>query len=266
MLAFVGMPPARRLLATPSLPRLVRLFVLRLGADFGFRANHLAEPMAVLLVQAFVLAGHALVAGGHHLPCVLLPGVERLLFFLGRQIRVVRDVVRRLVVICRLLELGLLLRMRAHVCTSLHAHETTNLQGESFIAGLSRIACRIVPMWARRARDFAHADDSRHAPLPTLCRAVQARVPSGRQAVTFFMFIGNRSALARDATRGGETTQMRQLCSETGGAHGPWLTRCSVRSGCEPRSRGAHASLYRGGRKRPPGSHQERGGHAALPA
>jgi hypothetical protein len=30
---------------------------------------------------------------------------------------------------------------------------------------------------------------------------------------TFFMFIGNRSALARDATRGGQTTQMRQLCS-----------------------------------------------------
>jgi hypothetical protein len=27
-----------------------------------------------------------------------------------------------------------------------------------------------------------------------------------------FMFIGNRSALARDATRGGQATQMRQLC------------------------------------------------------
>src|SRR6266508_977330 len=73
---------------------------------------------------------------------------------------------------------------------------------------VGKIACRIVPMWATRAftpvfdgrwraRDFAYADDSRHAPLPTLRRVVQARVPSGRQAVTFFMFIGNRSALAR---------------------------------------------------------------------
>jgi hypothetical protein len=45
------------------------------------RANHLAEPMRIALVQAFVLAGHALVAGGHHLPRVLLTGAERLAFF-----------------------------------------------------------------------------------------------------------------------------------------------------------------------------------------
>jgi hypothetical protein len=32
----------------------VRLFVLRLGADFGFGANHLAEPMTVALVQPFL--------------------------------------------------------------------------------------------------------------------------------------------------------------------------------------------------------------------
>src|SRR5215211_2999288 len=80
IIAIAGMTPPS--VATPRLPRLLRLFVLRLGADFGFGANHLAEPRTVAFVQAFVLAGHALVAGGHHLPRVLFPGVERLLFFL----------------------------------------------------------------------------------------------------------------------------------------------------------------------------------------
>ena len=57
--------------------------------------------------------------------------------------------------------------MRAHVCTSLHAHETTNLEGESFVAGLScrvvKIACRIVAtlghqgVYARLRRAMARA-------------------------------------------------------------------------------------------------------------
>src|SRR5262245_55559738 len=89
--------------------KLMRRFVLRLRADFRFRAHHFAKPMRVALVEPLVIAGHALVAGGHHLPRVLLPGVKRLAFFIGRQIGVVRDLVGRLVVICRLLEFGLLL-------------------------------------------------------------------------------------------------------------------------------------------------------------
>src|SRR5262249_26159849 len=111
-------------------PILMRRFMLRLCADLGFRPHHLAEAMRVVLIEPLVVALHALVAGGHHLPRVLLPGVERLPFFLLRQIGVLGDLVRRLVVICRLLELGLLrLRMRAHGhLMQLRAYEITNLE------------------------------------------------------------------------------------------------------------------------------------------
>src|SRR4029077_10165645 len=96
-------------------PILMRRFVLGLCADLGFRAHDFAEPMRVALVQPLVVPLHALVAGGHHLPRVLFPGVERLAFFVLRQIGILGDLVRRLVVICRVLELGLLhFRPRAH--------------------------------------------------------------------------------------------------------------------------------------------------------
>ena len=52
----------------------------------ALRAKHLAEPITATLVEAFSIPGHALVAGGQHLPCVLLPGVERPPFFGERQI------------------------------------------------------------------------------------------------------------------------------------------------------------------------------------
>src|SRR5262249_22063307 len=49
-----------------------------------------------------------------------------------------------------------------------------------------------------------------------------------------------------------------------GGAHGTWLTRCSVRSDCEPRSQRAYASLCRRRREEPLGSDQEGRQHEAL--
>jgi hypothetical protein len=47
--------------------------------------------MCVAFVQPFVIALHALVTGSHHLPRVLLPGVECFAFFIGRQLTVLRD-------------------------------------------------------------------------------------------------------------------------------------------------------------------------------
>src|SRR5262249_28489381 len=49
-----------------------------------------------------------------------------------------------------------------------------------------------------------------------------------------------------------------------GGTHGTQLTRCSVRSDCEPRSQRAHAPLYRSTRKKPLGSDPKDRGHEAL--
>ena len=61
----------------------MRVLVLWLCADLILGADHLAEPMTVASVEAFLIPFHALVAGGQHLPCVLFPGVERLLFSAG---------------------------------------------------------------------------------------------------------------------------------------------------------------------------------------
>src|SRR5262249_54858649 len=54
-------------------PILMRGLMLRLCADLGFRAHHLAKAMRVASIEPLVVALHALVAGGHHLPRVLLP-------------------------------------------------------------------------------------------------------------------------------------------------------------------------------------------------
>ena len=67
-----------------ALCALVRLLALWLCADLILGADHLAEPMTVASVEAFLIPFHALVAGGQHLPCVLFPGVERL-SLLGRR-------------------------------------------------------------------------------------------------------------------------------------------------------------------------------------
>src|ERR1700750_1796560 len=125
-------------------PILMRRFVLGLCADLGFRAHDFAEAMRVALVEPLVVPLHALVAGGHHLPRVLFPGVERLAFFVLRQIGILGDLVRRLVVICRVLELGLLhFRPRAHGdLMKLCMHEITNL-----IAGATSAP---VHPWSRR--------------------------------------------------------------------------------------------------------------------
>jgi hypothetical protein len=44
----------------------------------------------------------------------------------------------------------------------------TVLGGAASDRTVGKIACRIVAAWARRANDFAHADERSDAPLPTL--------------------------------------------------------------------------------------------------
>ena len=60
-------------------------FVLRLLADFFFRADNLAEAIAAIRPQPFIASWHAFIAGSQQLTLVLLPGVKCFLFLMLRQ-------------------------------------------------------------------------------------------------------------------------------------------------------------------------------------
>jgi hypothetical protein len=71
----------------------------------------------------------------------------------------------------------------------------------SIRATLATPCCSSFVVASRGAAEYHHANGEPAPKQNFGCAKRRTRVPSGRQAVTFFMIIWNRSALARGAER-----------------------------------------------------------------
>src|SRR5438046_2854973 len=74
--------------------------------NLSFCANYVAQPMMVLLIQAFFLSGHAFVAGSQQLARVLLPCAKRTFFVFVCKLLIFHNFSRRLEVFFRFLNSG----------------------------------------------------------------------------------------------------------------------------------------------------------------
>src|SRR6516225_7054706 len=114
----------------------MRRLGLRPGADLLLGLEHLVELVVLVAVGPDRLAFHALVAGGHELTRILLPDVERLLFFLDRELLVAHQIGRPRVVLRRMLDLVLVRGLVGHQAARFARTGTGTGFGVSAIVGV----------------------------------------------------------------------------------------------------------------------------------
>src|ERR1043166_6449362 len=92
-------------------PALMSRFVARLFSDLILRSDDFIEAVMVVRLRTVVVASHSFVARRQQLARVLLPRVERFLFFVEGKIRIANNIARLVEMFGRIFDFRIFLRL-----------------------------------------------------------------------------------------------------------------------------------------------------------